>query len=86
MPDLFEDRSSGLESPAYDGVVVTPSDATDLPVTSRALFIGSSGDLSVIMAGGTILQLRNVPVGILPIRASRVRSSGTTASDIVAVW
>ena len=86
MPDIFENRSSGLESPAYDGTELTPSDSTDLPVTSRALFIGSSGDLSVTMAGGTTLLLRNVPVGILPIRASRVRATGTTADDIVAVW
>ncbi len=86
MPDIFDDRISGLESPAFDGVQVTPSNSTDLPVTSRALFIGSSGDLSVTMAGGTTLLLRNVPVGILPIRVSRVRATGTTAADIVAVW
>ena len=86
MPDQFADRSSGLESPAYNGSAVVPNDSTDLPVTARALYVGSSGDLSLVTAGGSTLTLRNVPIGMLPVRVARVRASGTTAADIVAVW
>jgi len=86
MLDHFEDRSSGLESPAFDGTAVTPNNSVDLAVMSRALYIGSSGDLSIVTAGGTTLTFRNVPIGLLPIRVSRMRATGTTASDIVAVW
>lgn len=86
MPDIFEDRSSGLESPGYDAVSVTPSDSSNLPVTSRALYIGTSGDLRVIVGSGSTVTFVNVPEGILPMRVSRVLASGTTAADIVAVW
>ena len=53
MPDMFEDRSSGLESPGFDAASVTPSDSTDLPVTSRALYVGTTGDLRVTTAAGS---------------------------------
>lgn len=86
MPDIFEDRSSGLESPGYDAVAVTPSDSSDLPVTSRALYVGTGGDVRVTVGSGSVVTFVNVPEGILPMRVSRVHASGTTAADIVAVW
>ncbi|MEM7685933.1 MAG: hypothetical protein ACFB03_09465 [Paracoccaceae bacterium] len=86
MPDIFEDRSSGLESPGYDAISVTPSDSNDLTFTSRALYVGVSGDLRVLTAGGSTVTFTNVAEGLLPMRVSRVLSSGTTAADIVAIW
>ena len=86
MADIFEDRSSGLESPGYDAVTVTPSDSNDLAITSRAIYVGTSGDLRVTTASGSIVTFVAVPEGMLPMRVSRVHASGTTASDIVAVW
>ena len=86
MPDMFEDRSSGLESPGYNAASVTPSDSTDLPVTSRALYVGTGGDLRVTTAAGSIVTFANVPEGLLPMRVARVHAAGTTAADILAVW
>lgn len=86
MPDLFENRASGLESPGHSAADITPSDSTDLLTTSRALWVGTSGDLRVTMAGGQTTTLRNAPVGLCPIRVTRVHATGTTAADIVAVW
>ena len=86
MPDIFEDRTSGLESPGYDAATVTPSDSNDLAVTSRAIYVGTSGDLRVTAASGSVVTFVNVPEGLLPMRVSRVHASGTTAADIVAVW
>lgn len=86
MPDMFEDRSSGLESPGYDAAPVVPSDSTDLTVTSRAIYVGTSGDLRVTTASGSVVIFPNVSEGILPMRVSRVHASGTTATDIVAIW
>ena len=86
MPDMFEDRSSGLESPGYDAASVVPSDSTDLTITSRAIYVGTSGDLRVTTASGSIVTFSNVPEGILPMRVSRVHASGTTATGIVAIW
>ncbi|MEM9062503.1 MAG: hypothetical protein AAGD13_18735 [Pseudomonadota bacterium] len=86
MPDIFEDRSSGLESPGYDAISVTPSDSNDLTFTSRALYVGVAGDLRVTTAGGSTVTFTNVAEGVLPMRVSRVLASGTTAADIVAIW
>ena len=86
MPDIFENRSSGLESPGYNAAQVTPDDGSDLSTMSRALYVGNTGDIQVTMAGGATVLLRNVPAGLLPLRVARVFASGTTATDIVAVW
>ena len=86
MPDIFEDRSSGLESPAYQAADVTPSDVTDLTTDARALYVGTSGDVRVTTSGGDTVTFRNVPVGVLPVRIRRVYAVGTTATDMVAVW
>lgn len=67
---------------------ITPSDTEDLANLPRELYIGTGGSLRVTMAGnGAVLDLANVPSGTrLPYIAERIWQSGTTASDIVAVW
>lgn len=86
MIDKFRDRSSGLESPGHSAFAVTPDDGTDLAVTSRALFVGFAGDLTVTMASGVIVTFPNAPEGVLPVRVARVHATGTTAAGIVAIW
>lgn len=86
MSDIFEDRNPGLTSPGSHAAEVTPSDTTDLATTSRALYLGTSGDLHVTMASGQDVTLRNAAAGYHPLRVRRVHATGTAASDIVAVW
>ena len=86
MPDIYDDRSSGLESPGYNAAPITPDDGADLPIASRAVYVGTSGDLAVTMVGGATVTFKGVPVGVLPLRVARVRATGTTAADLVAVW
>lgn len=86
MTDIFEDRSSGLESPAFNAAEITPDDLGDLSTTSRAIYIGTGGDLHVTTAGGSDVTFRNVAAGFLPVRVRRIHATATTASDIVAVW
>ena len=78
MPDIYDDRSSGLESPGFNAAPVTPDDGTDLPISSRALYIGTSGDVTVTMVGGGTVTLKAVPVGVLPLRVARVLATGTS--------
>ena len=63
---------------------------------TRALYIGSGGDLSVEMAGDngqgagmsdpTVIFVSVLSGTILPIEVTRVNVTGTTASSIVAIW
>ena len=72
--------------PAHHAVAVTPNDKADLPAASTAIFVGGGGNLRVTMLGGEIVTFAGVPVGWHPIRVTRVWSTSTTASNIVAVW
>ena len=85
--DRFENYANSLVSPACDGAEVAPSDGADLTQITRAIYVGEGGDLSLIFASGTPVTLRAVPGGtVLPLRATRVRATGTTATAIVALW
>lgn len=88
MADSFDDWRSALDSPAYHAAAVTPHDSTDLSTDARALYVGTAGNLSVETSGGeSAVVFTAVPAGtVLPIRVSRVNSTATTASNIVALW
>ena len=75
----------GLTGPADNQVAITPSDSTDLAYISRALFIGGAGTIRVTPTSGQSAVTYTVPAGmILPIRVSRVWSTGTTATNVVS--
>ncbi len=80
----------GGDAPALNAVEVTPSDTVDLQPSARALWVGSAGDLVVIMAGepdsSVTVVFTNVPAGFwMPIQVRRVLTS-SSADDIVAVF
>ena len=71
---------------AESAVVVTPSDTVDLTNASRGIYVGGTGTLTAIMLDGTTCLFSGIPAGtILPIRATRVKATGTTATLIVAL-
>lgn len=80
-----------LTQPAENGAVVTPSDSVNIPMT-RGILVGVAGNISVEMVGtGTSSPAHTlvIPVvaGIMyPIRCTRVNSTSTTATGIVAFW
>jgi hypothetical protein len=78
-------RDANATVSAHGAVAVTVSDATVIPVT-RALYVGTTGALAVRMADGMTLTFANVPVGVFPIQVDQVLSTGTVASDIVALY
>lgn len=86
MTDRFSHSQPSLSGPASTGFSVTPSDTTDLEEATRALYVGTGGDLLVVMLSGVTLLLNGVADGsLLPLRVTRVRATGTTASEIVAL-
>jgi hypothetical protein len=70
-----------------NAAAVTPNDNTDLTNQARALYIGGTGNLVITPPIGGNVTFVAVPVGtLLPIQANRVLATGTTATNIVALW
>lgn len=78
-------RSADATVGAHGAVAVTPSDATVIPVT-RALYVGVAGNLAVRMADGQSVTFVTVANGIFPIQVDMVKSTGTAATDIFALY
>lgn len=89
--DKFTGHGQESITSGSDSVAVTPDDIKDLPAIPEALYIGTGGHLKMAGAtshpssAGTIWK--NVPSGsLLPFRARRIFATGTTATDIVAIY
>lgn len=80
--------SNLLESgPADFGSAVTPSDSTNLPNGDCvALYIGTAGTLRVMCVNGRDLTFAATVAGVLPLKVRRVYSTGTSATNIVAMY
>lgn len=87
MQDPYRNAIDNPMSPAQMCFAITPSDATDLPSATKAIYIGEGGDVTLIpVRGHDPVTFRNVPAGaILDVRVRSVRASGTTARELVGL-
>jgi len=67
---------------------ITPNDSTDLPLgVCRAIRVGGAGDLSVVDLTGETVVIPSVLAGeTLPVEATRISATGTTATLITALF
>ncbi|MCK0096526.1 hypothetical protein MWU60_13165 [Yoonia sp. F2084L] len=79
MPDPFDTDYVNLTSPAVSHYVISPSDAADLPVRPRALYVNVGGSAVMQDASGESVSYELMAGSILPLRPNRVMASGTTA-------
>lgn len=86
MPDPFGTYGDGLSAPAARAVAVTPHDTNELTRHAKALYVGGAGNIAVTTVGGDDVTFTAVPAGsILPVRVKIVKSTGTSATSIVAL-
>lgn len=86
MTDRFENRAQSLQAPASDGFEIVPNDSLDLVENSRAIYVGTGGAVSLVMASGSAVVLKNVAAGsLLPLRVKSIKATGTSAADIVGL-
>lgn len=83
MIDLFENNTSGLESPVTHLKEVTPNDGVDLGLASRAISVATEGFVQLTTISGSTGRIFVVPGAPFPIRARRIWATGTTATEIV---
>jgi hypothetical protein len=77
-----------ISGPVRNAAAVTPDDNNDLGHATRSLFVGGAGDVTVnMLRTGSAITFKAVPVGtVLPIRVTRVKATGTTATSLTALW
>jgi len=86
MIDRFEYNSAGLDAPAGHGFAIVPHDSDELSEVTRALYVGSAGNLALVLASGAAVTLTGVAGGaILPLRVRQVKASNTSAGAIVGL-
>ena len=84
--DTFSEYKPGLTAPAGDGAAVTPHDTNELSFVARALYIGGSGTVVLVTPAGTTLTFVGLSQGqTLSVRCKIVKSTGTTATNIIAL-
>ena len=72
---------------------VTPSDTVDIAAVTGGsnngcvLYIGGFGDVKVLTVGGDAITFAGVNGGtFMPVQVLKVFATGTSATDIVALW
>lgn len=64
---------------------VTPSDTTVLPYT-KGIYVGGTGDVAVVMNDGSSATFKAMPIGMYLLSVTKVMSTGTTATNILALY
>ncbi len=73
--------------PHAGGQTVTTSDTIDFHALTRAVYVGGAGTIVARMADGMTLTFVGAPVGtVLPISVAGINATGTTATNLVALW
>lgn len=88
MPsDNFASSPRKIDGPVRSAAAVVPH-ATNGIDTTRAIYVGGAGDITLRLVDDSTDQVfKAVPAGsLLPIRASFIRASGTTATSILALY
>lgn len=83
--------AAGPQLPARAAAAVTPHDSNDLTPYAKSLYVGVAGDVTVIMASdkdptGIPVLFKAHPVGYLNAQVRRVNATGTTATNITALY
>tara|TARA_R110002153_G_scaffold139298_2_gene289924 strand:+ start:1083 stop:1367 length:285 start_codon:yes stop_codon:yes gene_type:complete len=78
------------EDPASDTLFVngdTIAGHTNQAPVCRAVYVGGTGDLKVTMAQGATVVFHGVVAGsMLPIQCNQIFATGTTATNIIALF
>lgn len=73
-------------SPA-NSFAITPDNANELAQTTRYIYIGVAGDVTMKLAGDSAAVLfKAMPVGLYALAVKQVMLTGTAATDLVGLY
>ncbi len=86
MVDIFADRADSEQGPSRAPFAIVPSDSVILPGIPKGIYVGVGGDVTLRGIGSSAdVTYRNLPdASYIAVRALYVRTSGTTASALIA--
>ena len=82
-------RTSDANRPFSGATVVVPTDDPSKSIpTTRGLYLGTGGDLTVYLADNGIqpITVKNAPQGYNMLQVFQVLSTGTLATNILALY
>jgi len=89
MATRYETEGSSVHpGAAFAYFAITPSDTVSFSQGKcRGIYVGVGGDIAAVNSEGGPVLFKNVPAGIvLPVIATRVNSTNTTATNLVALY
>lgn len=70
-----------------NGATVTTSDSANLSPFARAVWVGGAGNVKVDTIGGQTITINSVAAGtLLPVQVRKIYATGTTATNMVALY
>jgi hypothetical protein len=79
MADLFLNRQTELDSPAYDAFPIT-ANGSELDTYTRFVYVGGGGSLNAVMASGGTVAFAGVQNGsVLPLRLKAVLATSSVS-------
>jgi len=72
--------------PAIRWSAIAPHDTAALDPMPRALFVGIGGTLALEDRTGSVVVWTVMDGQFLPVSPLRIRATGTTATNIIALW
>ncbi len=86
MADSFATHADSVLAPSRRAVPITPDNAVPLTDVPKGVWVGTGGDITGRLVGDNTDNVwKNVPSGaLLPFRFVLIKSTGTTAADMVA--
>ncbi len=86
MSDNRRYSAKSVTDPAFDAFSITPG-ATELTHPLRGIWVGGAGDIEITTPAGNDVVLKGAQAGsILPVRATHVLATSTTATDLVGLF
>jgi hypothetical protein len=76
--------------PYRRALAISKSDTDELAEVCSAIYVGGAGDVTVILgddaSGGTPVLFKAMPLGLYRLRVKQLMSTGTAATNIVALY
>lgn len=83
-----ESQYNAPTASSSSGEAITPHDTNELTHVTRGIYVGAAGDVVVVLFNdSTAVTFKNAAAGsVLPVRAKIVKSTGTTAMNLIALY